>query len=544
MFYGGKEMRTLSWKRKTLRVVAALVLLSLGASPAGVRIVAASRNHQPSGGTMTEAFGVVLDTFNPAQTGYTAAGWVVRDIFDSLVYITPEGKVTPWLATRWTVTNDGKTYTFYLRHDVTFQDGTPFDANAVVYNVHYFENPATQSKVTSILGDYLSAKALSKYVFQYKIKTPYSPLLFNWGGWQLGMQSPAALQKYGKEAGNHPVGSGPFMFQSYVRPTTITLARNPHYNWGPSAIGISGPAKLDKIVFNVITQPSVLADELRTGQAQYAASMPVLQYKALKADPNFTPSPIKITGAGVYTLINNAKFPTNDPAVRKAINMAIDKVGVIKLADAGQFPVTWGPLQSGTYGYDEALNNYYPYNPAKAAQVLKADGWKKVNQIWTKNGKQLTLRWTLIAQAGDYDDMGTAQIGYLTSFGIKVNTAAIAGTAWEASNTNGDFNMTGPLQFSDTDPDLLHLMLGKGQFFNWARYANPTVWKLLDEGRRTPNGPARLKIYYHAQQIVEQDAWNLPIRLDENLDMMSSKLKGVRVDFGGVPNYYPAYFSS
>jgi ABC-type transport system substrate-binding protein len=66
--------------------------------------------------------------------------------------------------------------------------------------------------------------------------------------------------------------------------------------------------------------------------------------------------------------------------------MAIDKVGVIKLADAGQFPVTWGPLQSGTYGYDEALNNYYPYNPAKAAQVLKADGWKKVNQIWTKNG--------------------------------------------------------------------------------------------------------------------------------------------------------------
>jgi ABC-type transport system substrate-binding protein len=137
--------------------------------------------------------------------------------------------------------------------------------------------------------------------------------------------------------------------------------------------------------------------------------------------------------------------------------------------------------------------------------------------------------------------MGTAQIGYLTSFGIKVNTAAIAGTAWEASNTNGDFNMTGPC--NSRIPILICCTSCWGRaVFNWARYANPTVWKLLDEGRRTPNGPARLKIYYHAQQIVEQDAWNLPIRLDENLDMMSSKLKGVRVDFGGVPNYYPAYF--
>jgi peptide/nickel transport system substrate-binding protein len=264
----------------------------------------------------------------------------------------------------------------------------------------------------------------------------------------------------------------------------------------------------------------------------------------MKADPAFTPFPIKIAGAGVFTGMNNATWPTNDVAVRRAINMAIDKVGVIKLADAGQFPPTWGPLQDGTYGYDPALNNYYPYNPAKAAKVLEADGWKKVKGIWTKNGKQLTLRWTLIAQAGDYDDMGTAQIGYLTRFGIKVNSVDIAGTAWEASNTNGTYNMTGPLQFSTPDPDLLLIMVGQGQYFNWWRYKNPTVWKLLEEGRTTPNGPKRLQIYYKAELILERDAWNLPIRLDENLDMMSSKLKGVVDSWGGYPNYYTAYFTS
>src|SRR5690349_7615718 len=126
MCSGEKGMSIMSWKRTAPRVVvAALVML---ASTAGVRNVAAVSNHA-SGGTMTEAFGVVVDTFNPAQTGYTADGWIIRDIFDSLVYITPDGRFTPWLATSWTITNGGKTYTFNLRHDVKFHDGTPFDAN-------------------------------------------------------------------------------------------------------------------------------------------------------------------------------------------------------------------------------------------------------------------------------------------------------------------------------------------------------------------------------------------------------------------------------
>jgi peptide/nickel transport system substrate-binding protein len=103
--------------------------------------------------------------------------------------------------------------------------------------------------------------------------------------------------------------------------------------------------------------------------------------------------------------------------------------------------------------------------------------------------------------------------------------------------------MTGPLQFSTPDPDLLLIMVGPGQYFNWWRYKNPTVWKLLEEGRTTPNGPKRLQIYYKAEGFLERDAWNLPIRLDENLDMMSSKLRGVVDSWGGYPNYYTAYFT-
>ena len=277
--------------------LAALVMLSLAASPAGVRIVAASRSQQASGGTMTEAFGVVVDTFNPAQTGYTADGWVVRDIFDSLVYITPPGKVTPWLATSWTITNGGKTYTFYLRHDVTFQDGTPFDANAVVYNVHYFENPTTQAKVTSVLGDYLSAKALSKYVFQYNIKTPTARSSSTGEAGirhAVAHRPPEVRERSGQSPGRHRA----------IHVPELRPAHHPHPGaqprlpLGPAAIGMTGPAKLDKIVFNVITQPSVLADELQTGQAQYAASAPSAAIQGHECRPELHGLPHQDFGSG------------------------------------------------------------------------------------------------------------------------------------------------------------------------------------------------------------------------------------------------------
>ncbi len=523
-----------------IRAVALALTLML-TSISGGQLHRAEASRAQAGGTLTIAFDVVPDTLNPANTGYTAVGFIVSDVFDSLVYITSDAKVTPWLATAWKISNDGKTYTFFLRHDVTFQDGTPFDAAAVVANIKYIEDPSTQSKGTiSALGPYQSVTAVGKYEVVYTLKSPYTPLLLNLGSWQLGMQSPTAIKKYGKEVGNHPVGTGPFEFVSYVRPTAITFQRNPNYHWAPPALHHNGPADLDKIVYDIVTSGNVRVDELQTGQAQVAASVPPLFYKTLKNNPAYLPLPIAISGAGVHSVINNALWPTNDLAVRQAINYAIDKNGVIKLADAGQYPPTWGPLQQGTYGYDPSLDGMYAYNPAKAAQILEKDGWTKVNGIWTKGGRQLRVRMTLISQAGDFDDMGTAQAGYLNKFGILTDIVQIAGTAWEASNTNGTYNLTGPLQFSGLDADLLRLMLTPGQYFDWSKFNNPTVTQLVTKALAIPNGPQRQAMYWQAEKIIMDQAAMLPIRYNQWLYLTSSKVRGVQILYGGVPDYYTA----
>ncbi|MDB5077922.1 MAG: Peptide/nickel transport system substrate-binding protein, partial [Chloroflexi bacterium] len=458
-------------------------------------------------------------------------------------YVTPDGKVTPWLATSWTISNGGKRYVFTLRQGVKFHDGTPFDAAAVVANFKYIVNPNTHSvESITLLGPYQGAKALSKYQVELDLKSPFAPLLTYLSMPIMGFQSPAAIAKYGASLGDHPVGTGPFEFSSYVRPTALTFTRNPDYNWGPPAMHLTGPAKLDKIVYNIITSGQVRVQELQSGQAQIAAGVPPLFFKTLKADPSYQPLYVPIDGSGVYSMINNAAWPTNDAAVRKAILLSIDKVGVIKLSDAGQYAPTWGPLQKGTIGYDSSLDGAYAYNPAKAAQLLTADGWKKVSGIWTKNGKQLTLQITAIAQAGDFTDMATAQQGYLQKAGMVVNVRALAGTAWEASNTSGNFNLTGPLQFSLADPDLLRVMLTPKQFFNWARFDNPEATRMILQAGTLQSQSQRLALYNKAQHIIMDQAAMLPMRYNEDLQLLTSRLHGVVVTKGGFPSYYPAYF--
>jgi peptide/nickel transport system substrate-binding protein len=530
------------FKTKACLLVAVLTIIPLAAGVVGRDRVWASRA-RASGGTLTIAYGTVPDTLNPVTTGYTAVWIIDRNLFDSLTYVTPDGKVTPWLATHWQISNGGKRYTFYLRPGVKFHDGTPFDAAAVVANWTYIENPATHSvESITLLGPYLSAHAVGKYEVVLDLKSAFAPLLNYLSMPIMGFQSPAAIKKYGAQVGDHPVGTGPFEFASYVRPTTLTFQRNPAYNWGPPVLHATGPAKIDKIVYDIITSGKVRVDELQSGQAQIAATVPPLFFKVLKGTGAYQPLYVPIDGSGVYSVINNAKWPTNDAAVRRAIALSIDKVGLIKLADAGQYPPTWDPLQQGTIGYDSALTNMYAYNPTKAAQILTADGWKKVGGIWTKSGKKLTLQITSIAQAGDFTDMATAEQGYLQKAGMAATVQAIAGTAWEASNTSGTFNLTGPLQFSLDDPDLLRVMLTPGSFFDWARFGDRHAQSLIMQGGTTQDLNQRVALYHQAEKLIMDDASMLPIRYNEDLELTAKNLHGVVVTKGGFLDYYTAYF--
>lgn len=530
-------------RRITLRNVAtvgAVVLLgSAMVITTDVNNAAASKS-SVGGGTLTIGWAEPPDTLNPATTGARDVGPIDVNIFDTLVWLTPNNAITPDLATVWKASNHGKTYTFTLRHGVKFQDGTPFNAAAVVANFKYITSPSTRSTISlALLGSCTSAKAAGTYRVVVRCKAPYAPFLRQLGEPYMGMQSPTAMKRYGKALNVHPVGTGPFEFVSYTPNESIVLKRNPAYRWGPPALGHHGPASLEKIIFHIVVTSQARVGELQSGQSQLIQETPGVFYKTLGRNPSFHDMAVPISGMGIWAPINTKRWPTNSLAVRQAILYSVNKPGAIELADNGVFPPTWGPLQPGTYGYDPRFNGMYHYNPGKAARILTSAGWRKVGGIWTKNGKKLKLLLTAISSVPEYPLIAQAIQGYLRKAGMDATLEQLAVPSWLAANIKGNMSLT-PLQYIAVDPDALHLWYLPKQYYNWSHYTNPTLSALIQRGQRESSPTKRLQIYYRAQKFVMDHALEMPIHKNVDLLVMSSKLRGVTYSGGGFEYFYTA----
>lgn len=474
-----------------------------------------------------------VDSLNPATTGARDVGPILVNIFDTLVWLTPEFKITPDLAESWSVSADAKTYTFKLRQGVTFHDGAPFDADAVVANIDYITNKDTQSKIAlGLLGPCTSAKAVDKYTVEISCSTPYAPLLAQLGEPYLGMQSPKAMKTYGKDLALHPTGTGPFAFVSYQPNESVVLKRNESYTWNPPAVGHSGPPNIASVKYQIVPNSQARVSQFQTGQSQMMQETPGVYWKALKNDSRFTEIEVPISGMGIFAPINASRFPTNDIAVRKAIQYSIDKVGVIQLAEAGVFPVSNTPLEKGMTAYDPSLENSYPYNPEKAAEILKAAGWTKPGQYWEKDGKTLSLKLTAISTVPSYPLLAQAMQGYLQKAGMDAQVVQLAVPAWLAANIKGDMSLT-PLQYIAVDPDALHFWFLPDQYFNWSHFTDPKLTELIKQGQVETDPAKRIELYKQAQKIIMDQAVMMPIRQNIDLVVVSKKLTGVTYSGGG-----------
>jgi peptide/nickel transport system substrate-binding protein len=503
---------------------------SLALSVGGLQAQPAAPNKQAK---LTVGWAEPIDTLNPATTGARNVGPLLANIFDTLIWLTPDFKIVPHLATKWTISEDGKTYSFTLREDVKFHDGTPFDAEAVVANIKYITDKSTQSKVSiGLLGPCKTATATAKYTVEFSCETPYAPFLGQLGVPYLGMQSPKAMAEYGKDLGLHPTGTGPFSFVSYEPNQSLILKRNEDYNWGPSVLSHKGPPDIAQVLFQIVPNPQARVSQFQSGQSQMMQQTPGVYWNAFQKMDRYTAIPVPITGLGIFAPINASRFPTDDLAVRKAIHYAIDKKGVIQLAEAGAFPPSLTPLQPSMIGYDASLESVYSYDPAKAEAVLKEGGWTKVNGFWEKGGKRLTLTVTAISTSTSYPLLAQAMQGYLQKIGMEVNVQQLASPAWLAANINGDMSLT-PLQYIGVDPDALQTWFTPGQYFNWSHFSDPKLTALFKDGQQERDPAKRLTIYHEVQKILMDQAVMLPIRQNIDLVMTTRKLTGVTYTGGG-----------
>jgi len=504
-----------------------------GCSGGGTDITSSSTKPQ-SGGILTYGSVQQPSCLDPGFAPETATGMIERNIFDSLVSVrTKGGPVQPWLATSWKVSADSRSYTFQLRTGVTFHDGTSFNADAVKATLDHIVDPETKSlNAAGLLSAYKSATVLSATSVRIDLKRPDAAFLQSLSTTYLGIQSPKSL------AGTpctHPVGTGPFSFVSWTPNKELDLKRNPAYQWSPPGTAHTGPAYLDGIQFQFISDDAARYGALTSGQVNVIENVPAADVKALKAtgtDQFFkTDSP----GTPYQLLLNSTKGPFADEKVRLAFQRSLDIDGLVDSIYFGVYERAWSALTPATQGYDPSLENSWPQDVAKANSLLDEAGWtgRDAQGYRTKDGKRLTVYWRTGAQL-DRDQRSTLAQGIQADakkVGFDVQYVAEDTGTFGKNIFAANLDIWGGSE-QRAEPGVLNSEFASGETLinggeNIYGLNNPTLDGWLSEAGATSDWSVRARDYANVQQYVVQHGLQVPILVPANLLGAGNNVQGV-----------------
>jgi peptide/nickel transport system substrate-binding protein len=499
------------------------------------------------GGTLTMGINATPDTLDPGATGLALTLLISFALFDPLVYWLPDGKggsaFHPGLAESWTISPDASVYTFKLRKGVTFHDGTAFDAKAVKATYDHVVDPLTKSKSgLGALGPYKETKILDDYTVQIVFKAPNASFLHQQAAGNFGISSPTALTKYGPTGfGNNPVGTGPFSFQSYQAGSQLTLLKNPKYTWGPKALA-DGPAKLDKLVFRIVTDDSGRYNALQSGQLQIAMNLPPNNISAAQKSGKYQQLLVPSIGTPLGMPINVTKPPTDDPLVRQAIMYAVNQDELVKSVLYDVYKPAHNVLTPITPGFSEAASKTYSYDPDKAGKLLDQAGWTAGDGgTRTKNGKKLNLE-IILFSGGGLELPTQFVVSQLQKVGFSANTGVQPFATAQASFNSGAHNL-GSFGYYGADPYLLNIWVNSNAIqsgFNWSHYANPAVDKLIATANATAADATRNGLYEQVGAELMQDSMYLPLWDVAGAFTLSPKVKNLHQTLNGYLAFHSA----
>lgn len=530
-----------------------LMLIALSACAPTNTATPIDSNGQPTaaaapkeGGRLVYGLTLAPSGIDPHIDASSELGIPLTSVYDTLVYQDLDGSFVPGLAERWEIAPNGQTYTFYLRRDVQFHDGTRFDAHAVKFNLDRIASPETMSrKARGMLGTYSHTEVVDDFTVKVHFEQPYAPFLDSLSQVYLGMASPAAVQQWGAEYQLHQVGTGPFIFQEYVPNDHLTLVRNPDYAWAPSVYLHNGPAYLDEIFFRFYVDPAVRALALESGEADVMGEIPPQDAARLEANPEFSLYRVAIPGQPLQFFISTENPPTDDPLVRQALLYATDQQTIVDTIFQGYSPPAHGPLSAVTLAYNDEVVELYPYDPDRADALLKEARWidSDGDGIREKEGQPLLLRGYVMSW-GYLPEVGQLLQAQLREIGVDLQTELVAFPAAVEAAGQGLHHLA-PMTFSGSDPSLLgttYLSSNAEGGFNWSKVRDAEIDRLLAEGLTQLDASARLALYASAQTRIMDLGLVLPIRDYVNLNAARITVHGLRYDRQGwFPWLYDTY---
>ncbi|MDT6961571.1 glutathione ABC transporter substrate-binding protein GsiB [Cupriavidus sp. SZY C1] len=437
-------------------------------------------------------------TLDPYDANDTLSQAATKSFYQGLFGFDKDMKLVNVLAESYDVSKDGLVYTFKLKKNIKFHDGTTFDATAVKANLDRVTDPANKLKRYTLFNRVAKTEVVDPYTARVTLKEQFSPFINVLAHPSAVMISPTALKKYGKEIAFHPVGTGPFEFVEWKQTDYLKGKKFAGY-WK------TGYPKIDTITWKPVVDNNTRSAVMQTGEADFAFSIPFEQAAVLKASPKVdlvdAPSIIQR-----YLSLNTMVKPFNDPKVRQAINYAINKEALVKVAFAGHAVPAEGVVPPGV-DYAEKLGPW-PYNPAKARELLKEAGYPNgfETTLWsaynhTTAQKLIQFVQQQLQQVGIKAQVQALEAGQRVERVESVQKPEEAGVrmyyvGWSSSTGESDWALR-PLLASESMPPKL---------LNTAYYKNDQVDADIAGALRTTDRAEKARLYKDAQERIWKDA--------------------------------------
>jgi peptide/nickel transport system substrate-binding protein len=502
-------------KTTALAVLVAAWALSAcggGASVGGTTPGAGTASGAPSsGGTLTVGLDSDPTSLDPiGDTGY-AGSLVTPQIFDTLVVAADDGTIGPGVAERWTVSGDGRTYTLTLRDGVRFHDGTPLDARAVVASLR--RSAGRASPWAADLAPVTGMKATDERTVVLSLARPFAPLLSTLADKPGMIASPSAVAREGRRFGSEPVGSGPFVFDHWTRNQELVLRRNPDY-WD------AGKPKLDRVVFKPLPDPTQKVTNLVSGQIQTVDYVPPELISRVQGASNLElkqgPGPYNSV---VYLPMNTARPPLDDPDVRQAVSLAIDRESIVRNVAFDAGTPARSMLSPTSWGYSDEVPAI-AHDPARAKALL--------------GGRTVRLELQVpptYAQAAQVIEQNLAEAG------IDVTLRRMDWGQLIDGFYKGDFDLQVQdllgMQRSDPDGALSSFYAPDGSN-NGVGFSDQQITDLLLRARAGTDEQQRKPLYVEIQKLAQQQSPYAPIYIPDQVRAWDKKVQGLGLSNDGV----------
>jgi peptide/nickel transport system substrate-binding protein len=471
------------------------------------------------GGTLTVGLSNDSKTYDPIFSVQYTERYVLYLAFDTLVKYGPDFSIHPELAESWETSADGKRIVFTLREDVLFQDGTPFDAASVKWNIDQRLDEKINSPQRQVLAPIVvSVDVIDPRHVAFNLVAP-SPVLFSLLGERPGfMVSPTAWQQRGSTFGTQPIGTGAFIVKEWTRGSRVLLERNPNY-WQ------KGLPYLDRIVVQDLAGSIIGVQRLLTGELDYVDQLTPADVLPIEKHPAIVLKPITI-GRWYFLQWHVNEPPFDNSKLRLAFAHAIDRNRLNEITMRGQGMISNGPTPPGLWWYDPDLTSY-PHDPARAKALLAEAGYPK--------GFEYVLSTPQVAVFQQINQLLQEQLG---AIGIKLTLQPVAASEWYARVVSGVTNLTPTRWTQRADPDgLLYILFHSKGFANTMKYRNERMDELLEQARIVYDVSARKHLYAEAHRQIVADLPVVPLLFGAEYAALRASVKG----FIWIPDQIPRF---